>query len=249
MLISVITVCYNAQATIARTVESFLAQDYPQREMVVIDGASSDRTLAIVESYASPLIRIHSERDKGIYDAINKGIGRAQGEVIGLLHANDHFADDGVLGRIAAAFADPALDAVFADVTFFAPGQPQRVVRRYRSDRFNASLLSYGWMPAHPTLYLRRGVFDRFGLYRTDLRIAGDFEFVARIFKDGALRYRYFDEVWTRMQTNGASTGGLRSKWILNTEVLRACRDLGLPSSGLRLLAKYPRKILELLQK
>ncbi len=249
MKISVIAVCYNSEATIARSVESFLAQDYPDRELVVVDGASRDRTVEIVRSYDSPLIRVESEPDKGIYDAINKGIGRARGEVIGLLHSNDHFAGDGVLGRIARAFAEPMLDAVFADVTFFAPAQPLRVVRRYRSHRFTPAMLSYCWMPAHPTLYLRRRVFDRFGLYRTDFRIASDFEFVARIFKDNTLRYLYFDEVWTRMQTGGASTGGLHSKWILNTEVLRACRELGIPSSGLHLLAKYPFKILELFQR
>lgn len=245
MKISVITVCYNAEATIARTIDSFLEQDYPDREMIVIDGASKDGTCDVVRGYNSPLIRLYSEPDKGIYDALNKGIAKAEGEVIGLLHANDFFAFPRVLSRIAEAFAAPEREAVFADIVFFAPGRPEKITRRYRSDRFSADRLRFGWMPAHPTLFLRRGVFDRFGLYRTDYRIAGDFEFVARIFKDKTLNYLGYKEIWTKMESGGASTAGLRSKITLNKEVLRACRDLGIETNLLMLLSKYPYKILE----
>lgn len=245
MKISVITVCYNVEATIARTIESFLEQDYSDREMIVIDGASKDSTCDVVRRYDSPLIRLYSEPDKGIYDALNKGIAKAEGDVIGLLHANDFFAFSEVLSRIAEAFVEPERDAVFADVAFFAPGRPERVTRRYRSDRFNADRLRFGWMPAHPTLFLRRGVFDTYGVYRTDYRIGGDFEFVARIFKDKTLNYRGYNEIWTKMEMGGASTAGLKSKIILNKEVLRACRELGIKTNLLMLMSKYPFKVLE----
>jgi glycosyltransferase involved in cell wall biosynthesis len=216
------------------------------RELVVVDGASTDRTVEIVQGFESPLVQVHSARDRGIYDALNKGIARATGDVVGILHSNDYFASPTILNQVAEAFADPNLDAVFADVTFFPPGKPDRVVRRYRSNRFRPALLAYGLMPAHPTLYLRRRVFERFGVYRTDFRIAGDFEFIARIFRENRISYRYVEDVWTRMETGGASTGGLRSKMVINAEVLRACRDLGISTSYARLLARYPRKVLEM---
>lgn len=246
MKISVTTICYNSEASISRTIESFLKQDHRDKELIVVDGASKDRTCEIVRSYQSPEIMLKSEPDAGIYDALNKATRLASGEVIGLLHSNDLYADNKVLSRVAAAFQDPGLDAVFADVSFFAPENVHCVVRRYRSDMFRPAMLAYGLMPAHTTLHLRRSVFDRFGYYKTDYRIAGDFEFVARIFKDDLLSYRYFNEVWTLMETGGASTSGFQSKVRLNREVLRACQDLGIKTNMFWLLSKYPRKLLEL---
>jgi len=141
------------------------------------------------------------------------------------------------------------LDAVYADVEFFRSEKPEAIVRRYSSRHFSPQKLAWGWMPAHPTLFLRRSVFDRFGLYRFDYRIGGDFEFVARIFKDGSVRYRYLPEVWIRMRVGGVSTSGLRSTLLLNREVLRACRENGIRTNWLMLLSKYPFKMLEFLVK
>lgn len=247
MKISVIMAAYNSQATIGTAIVSFLEQDHPDKELIVIDGASSDATYAIVRGFDSPLISTISERDKGIYDAINKGIAMAKGDVIGVLHSNDYFSDNGVLSEVLKTLEKDGSDSVFADVEFFNPDTPERTVRYYRSARFHSGLLQYGIMPAHPTLFIRRDIFKRFGLYRTDMRIAGDFEFVARIYKDEETSFTYVPKTWTRMATGGASTDGLRSKYQLNKEILHACRIHGIRSNWVKLLSKYPRKMTEYL--
>lgn len=237
---------YNSQATIGRAIESFLAQTHPDKELIVIDGASKDDTCAVVESFASPLIRLYSEPDKGIYDALNKGISRSRGEVIGILHSNDFYAKPTVLAQVAGSMSAVALDAIYADVKYFPPGKPGRTIRHYRSNRFSPRMLRYGIMPAHPTLFLRSDVFERFGNYRLDLRIAADFEFVARVFKDGSFRSAYVPDVWVRMQSGGASTSGLRSKLRLNSEIIRSCNIHGIQTSWLAVLSKYSWKVSEL---
>ncbi|MBK7901060.1 MAG: glycosyltransferase [Betaproteobacteria bacterium] len=249
MKISIITVSYNAEASIVATLRSVAAQTYPHVEHIVIDGASTDSTLECIGGHGAHLARLVSEPDRGIYDAMNKGVRLATGDVIGILNADDVYASDQVLARIAATMAAEPLDAAYGDVAFFSPGNPTVTVRRYSSRYFSPARLAWGWMPAHPTLFLRREVFARFGFYRPDFRIAGDYEFVARIFKDGRLRYRYLPEVLVRMSTGGASTGGWRSTLLLNREVLRACRENGIRTNWFMLLSKYPRKLLELLRK
>lgn len=249
MKISVITAVYNREDTIARAIRSVEAQDHGDVEHLVIDGASRDRTCAIVRDCASPLVTLSSEPDAGIYDAINKGVRRASGEVIGLLHSDDRFAHERVLSTVAAQFADPALDAAYADAAFFAPDAPDRLVRHYNSSRFSPARIGMGWMPAHTTLFLRRRVFERFGLYKTDYRIAADFEFVARILKDEDIVSRYVPDIWVHMQTGGVSNAGLASKLTLNREVLRACRENGIPTNYFNILSKYPLKFLEYFSK
>lgn len=249
MKISVVMAAYNSEATIGTAIASFLEQDYAERELIVIDGASSDGTCDVVRGFDSPLITMISEPDKGIYDGINKGILQATGDVIGVLHSNDFFADPSVLSEISRTFAQTGSDSVFADVEFFHPDTPDHTVRHYRSGRFHKGQLKYGIMPAHPTMFLRRAVFDRFGLYRTDMRIAGDFEYVARIYKNAETSYTYVPKTWTRMATGGASTAGISSKIRLNAEILQACRIHGIRSNWAMLLMKYPRKLTEYLPK
>ncbi|MBL4627960.1 MAG: glycosyltransferase [Roseicyclus sp.] len=253
MKLSVIMVAYNSETTVARSVRSFLEQDYADKELIVVDGASTDRTCDIIAEVADNAgmagasISVVSEPDTGIYDGLNKGIGRATGGIIGLLHSNDVFASTGILSRVASAFEGCDLDAVYADVEFFPEHAPEKTTRRYRSGKFSPAQLGHGILPAHPTLFLKSDVFERFGRYDTSYKISGDFEFVARIFKDDSLAYRHFDEVWTRMQTGGASTSGIRSKVTLNVETLRACRTLGIKSNMAKLMVKYLRKLPEFL--
>jgi hypothetical protein len=141
------------------------------------------------------------------------------------------------------------LDALMGDVGFFHDRDHQRMVRRYRSDRFTPERLAWGWMPAHPALFLRKEVVQRVGGFRTDYRIAGDFEFIVRAFHGYTLRYQHVPEVLVRMQTGGVSTGGWRSKILLNQEVLRACRENGLPTNMLKILSKYPAKLVEMIHR
>lgn len=248
-LISVITVCYNSAATLERALQSVSEQDYPQVEHIVIDGASTDNTLDIIERFRTQLFHFVSEPDQGIYDAMNKGLDRANGDIICFLNADDWYAHTQVLSRVASQMREFKLDALVGDVGFFREHDSSRMVRRYRSDRFNPGRLGWGWMPAHPALFFSRAVVQRVGRFKTDYRIAGDFEYIVRAFHNHALRYRHLPEVLVHMQTGGVSTNGWRSKILLNREVLRACHENGLRTNMLKIYAKYPAKILELLQR
>lgn len=245
MKISVITVCYNCADTLESALHSVVAQDWRQVEHIIVDGASTDGTMAVIDCFRANIAKVISEPDRGIYDAMNKGIALATGEVIGFLNADDVYANPEVLARVAEVMAREDLDALFADAEFFRAEDPGRTVRRYRSAHFSPDRIAWGWMPAHPTLFLHRRVFQRFGTFHTDYRIAGDFELIARIFHANTLKYRYLPEVLVRMRTGGVSTGGWRNTLLLNREVLRACRENGIYTNPLMILSKYPVKLLE----
>lgn len=247
MKISVITVCYNSAATLERALHSVAGQDWPTVEHVVIDGASNDGTQEILERFKSRLASVVSEPDKGIYDAMNKGLERVSGDVICFLNADDRYASDKVLSQVAEQMSRHKLDALMGDVGFFNPQDPTRMVRRYRSNRFTPGRLAWGWMPAHPALFLSREVVKRVDHFKTDYRIAGDFEFIVRAFHGHSLRYRHIPEVLVLMQTGGASTGGWRAKIRLNQEVLRACKENGVNTNSFKILSKYPAKLLEMI--
>lgn len=243
--ISVITVCFNSSKTIERALHSVAQQDWPGVEHIVIDGGSMDGTRSIIERHLERLAIFVSEPDKGIYDAMNKGIGHATGDIVCFLNADDMYADQGVLTRVASEMQDHQLDALFGDVAFFRPDIPEKIVRRYRSDRFHPDRLAYGWMPAHPALFMKRSIYEQLGGFRTHFRIAGDFDFIARAFGPKRLHYRHLPQVLVRMQAGGVSNAGLRSKWRLNSEVLQSCRENGIRTNLLKILSKYPLKLLE----
>jgi glycosyltransferase involved in cell wall biosynthesis len=245
MKISVITVCYNSARTLERTLQSVAEQDWSDVEHIVIDGGSSDGSAKILETFRSRLAHVVSEPDHGIYDAMNKGLACAQGEIVCFLNSDDYYVNPQVLSVVAAKMQAQDLDAFMGDVGFFHERFPQRLVRRYRSDRFTPERLAWGWIPAHPALFLRKRIIQRVGRFKIDYRIAGDFEFIVRAFHGHALRYEHVPEVLVHMQTGGASTGGWRSKLLLNREVLRACRENGLQTNMLKILSKYPAKLLE----
>ena len=247
MKVSVITVCYNSAKTLERSLQSVVGQDWLAIEHIVIDGASTDGSKDILERFRSRLACLVIEPDKGIYDAMNKGLAHATGDVVCFLNADDQYASANVLSKVASKMVDHNLDALMGDVGFFHESNSERMVRRYRSERFSPSRLAWGWMPAHPALFLRKEVVQRVGLFKTDYRIAGDFEFIVRAFHGHALRYRHFPEVLVNMQTGGVSTSGWRAKFRLNQEVLRACRENGLQTNMLKILSKYPAKMLEML--
>lgn len=249
MKITIVTVCYNAERTIAETLESVAMQSHHDVENIVIDGASKDGTLKIVERYAGTLAHVLSEPDRGVYDAMNKGLALASGDVIGFLNADDLYASKDVLSRVVSIMEREGLDALFGDVEFFKPKDPTRTVRRYRSARFSPDQIALGWMPAHPALFLRRRVYERYGPFRTDYRIAGDFEYCARIFHSNTLVYRSLPETLVRMRTGGISTSGWRNTVLLNREVLRACRENGINTNILKIFSKYPAKLMEFLVK
>ena len=246
--ISVVTVCFNSEKTIARTLQSVASQTWSEVEHIVIDGASSDGTLSVIDLHKGGLSTVLSEPDKGVYDAMNKGVALTTGDVVVFLNADDFYKDADVLTRVARVMQAEQLDALYGDVEFFRADQPSAVVRRYNSGRFTAGRLGWGWMPAHPALFVRRALFERYGMFSTDYRIAGDFEFIARVFKHPELRHRHLPESLVRMQMGGASTSGWRATLQLNREMMRACQSNNIPTNWVKLLLRYPLKVLEFIR-
>ncbi|KAE9658429.1 glycosyltransferase [Pseudomonas sp. PB105] len=247
MKLSIITVCFNSASTIRDTIESVLSQDYGDIEYIVVDGGSRDGTQAIVESYGDRISRFVSEPDKGLYDAMNKGVAMATGAVVGILNSDDFYESTTSLSSVAKAFERrPESDAVFGDVVFVNPTDLHKVTRFYRANRFAPWKLRFGWMPPHPATFIRKSAYNVVGQYSLKYRISADYEFFVRLFKVHALKYSYINQVLVRMRSGGASTAGLRSSLKLNLEIVNACRTNGLYTNILMLLFKLPFKLYEL---
>lgn len=230
--ISVITAVYNNHETISAALDSALDQAGVDIELVVIDGGSTDGTLEILRSYADRLHVLVSEPDRGIYDALNKGIQRASGEVVGFLHSDDLFADADVLSRIAAAFVDLGVGAVYGDLLYVRRDNPDEVVRYWRSGEYSERRMGWGWMPPHPTLYIRRYVYEQHGLFDTSFRIAADYDFILRTLGQNRLGVRYIPEVLVKMRVGGASNRSLRNIVRKSSEDLWALRRNGVGGFG-----------------
>ena len=249
MKISVITVCYNSAATITHTLRSVAEQIHPDIEHIIVDGGSTDKTLEIVAVEGQHVSKIISEKDNGIYDAMNKGVRVAAGDIIAFLNSDDYYKNANVLALVAEIMQSEELDALYGDVEFFRPEEPDIIVRRFDSSRFRANRLGWGWMPAHPALFVKKILFDRNGLFQTDYRIAGDFEFIARVFRNSELRHRHLPESLVRMQMGGVSTSGWRANLLLNFEIVRACRANEISTNLFKILLRYPIKALEFFRK
>ena len=216
--ISVITAVYNCQKTIAQAIESVLSQSYPEVESVVIDGASTDGTLAILESFRPRLGKLISEKDRGIYDALNKGIKESTGDIVGFLHSDDLYQDTHVLEKVARAFEDAEVDAVYGDLVYVKHEDIKQVVRYWRSGAFSQGALSYGWMPPHPTFYVRRSVYEQLGGFDTRYRIAADYDTVLRFLGTNKIKVAYVPEILVRMRVGGISNRSLKSIWMKTKE-------------------------------
>ena len=203
--ISVITAVWNSESTVHDAIASVADQTYTEIEHLVVEGKSKDNSLAAIESVRHERMRLISEQDDGIYDALNKGIRNATGDVIGFVHSDDFLAHNGVLTRIAAEFADPTVEAVFSDLVYVSQADTSKVIRHWSTGAFHPGRLKYGWMPAHPTLYVRREVYERFGAYDKNMRIAADYDFILRYFSQATSKQVYIPEVFYKMRVGGVS--------------------------------------------
>jgi len=219
MKITVITASFNNSSTLPQTIDSLLSQSFKNIEYIVIDGNSTDGTKEILQSNSSNITKIISEKDSGIYDALNKGITLASGDIIGFLHADDTYASTDILDKIAAAFSQsPSIWAVYGDLQFVSQENTSKVIRSWKSKPFQPSLLARGWMPAHPTLFLRREVYEKYGHFNTSYRIAADYDFILRIFSQPGFSATYIPEVFINMRMGGASTGSLKNLLLKSKE-------------------------------
>jgi len=248
MKISIITVCFNSDKYLRDTILSVLSQDYDDIEYILVDGASKDDTLDIIKEY-EPLfngrMKWISESDKGLYDAMNKGIKLASGDVVGTLNSDDFFTSSDVISRIAAAFnMDEELELLYGDIHFVNPGDLNKSVRYYSSSVFKPSLLRLGFMPAHPSMYIRRECFDKYGYYALDYKIAADFDLVARYVYTHRVKNKYLKMDFVTMRTGGESANRL----LLNKETVLACRRNGITTNIFLLSLKYFYKVFEYIQ-
>jgi glycosyltransferase involved in cell wall biosynthesis len=240
--ISVITVCLNSAATIGRTLESFFRQDHADKELVVVDGASRDDTLKIVRSFPSDGVRVISEPDRGMYDAANKGLAVFTGDGVGLLNADDRFADEMTLTSIADGLREA--DIVFGNLDIVVDHESDRVVRRWRGTPYRKGGVRRGWMPAHPTFYVRRAVIEAVGAFDGRYQTAADYDFMLRALELHPFRTAFVDRVQVKMRNGGRSTAGPLAHLRHNYEALQSRRRwLGAPLVDYALFAKPASKL------
>lgn len=246
MKISIVTVAYNSAATIRDTIESVMRQTHSDIEYIIVDGASKDGTMAIVEEYRDRIAKIVSEPDKGLYDAMNKGIAMATGDVIGILNSDDFLETDHALATVARTFeTSPEAQLAFGDIVFVGSDDLTTVTRYYSAAHFSPWKLRFGWMPPHPGTYVRREAYAQVGEYSTQYRISADYEMFVRLLLVKKMQWARIDDVLVRMRAGGVSTAGLRSSIRLNAEIVQACRRNGVYTNMAMVLSKLPFKLLE----
>ena len=246
MKISIITATYNSAKTLEVCMNSVLNQTYQNIEYILIDGNSTDETLKLIKTKASEFKRIIwiSEKDKGIYDALNKGIEKATGDVIGFVHSDDFLADSSILNTIANIFETKNVDGVYGNLHYVNFDNVNHVVRNWKSQPFKKGLLSKGWMPAHPTLFLKSEIYRKHGSFSLDYRIAADYEFILRIFKVNNYKFFYLPQTITKMRVGGASNRSLKNLILKTREDYKAAKTNNISSPffaiGLKNLSKIP---------
>jgi glycosyltransferase involved in cell wall biosynthesis len=242
MKISVITVTYNSSATVGDTLASIQRQDHPDVEHIIIDGRSTDKTLELVSVFPH-VSKVVSERDKGIYDAMNKGIALATGDIIGILNSDDIYVDGTVLSTVARAFIDPAVMTAYGDLQYVDPGDLDRVRRTWISGPYKKHNFYYGWMPPHPTFFVRKEVYRQAGAFNTDLRSAADYELMLRILLKLGFSTAYIPRVMVKMRAGGVSNASLNNRLRANKEDRLAWKLNGLKPDFFTLYLKPLRKI------
>lgn len=247
--ITLITVAFNSATTIRDTLLSVLNQSYANIEYIVVDGKSSDNTIEIVKSYQKDFgsrLKWISEKDQGLYDAMNKGIQMASGDIIGIINSDDFYHKSDIIEKVVNSFKkDDKTEVVFGDVVFVHSDNLQKIVRYYSASIFNPQLFRFGFMPPHPSFFTYKHNFEKFGYYQTNYNIAADYELLIRFLFTNKLKYIYLPFDFLKMRLGGKSTSSLKSNWILNREIVRACKENNIQTNMFLLTFKYLYKIFE----
>lgn len=247
MKVSIITSCFNRESTIGQTIESVLAQDYPDIEYLIIDGASCDNSLSVIRQYKNEkrITKILSEPDSGMYEAINKGIRLASGDIVGLLHSDDFFYNTHVISDIVRIFNETGADFVYGNGLYVDAEHTDRVVRNWVSGRYHRWKVRLGWLPLHPTVYIRREVMRRCGLYDESYKIASDSDFLVRYLYENNLHVEYLNKYFVKMRMGGLSTGGASraSVWAEDVRMYKSHGFLGVPTKLMKIGWKVPQFI------
>ncbi|WP_424984245.1 glycosyltransferase family 2 protein [Maritalea sp. S77] len=222
--ISLITTSFNSAETILDTIHSVNLQKYSEIEHIVIDGGSKDATLDIVRQFGQRITKVISEPDKGIYDAYNKGIDQASGDIIGFINSDDFYCSDHVIDNVACVFEDPEIDACYADLVYVNPEHVETVERFWKSKPITKRNLQNGFIPAHPTVFVRKSVYDKVGKFDLNYKYAADYEMLLRMFHEFQIKSEYVPQVWVRMRSGGHTGGNYKSILDQNEEILQARR-------------------------
>jgi glycosyltransferase len=242
MKISIVTATYNSSLTVRDTLTSIRKQDYDHIEHIIVDGNSTDDTLQIVDEFKH-VSKIISEKDQGIYDAMNKGISLATGDVIGILNSDDVYTNAQVISTVANIFSDPAIKTSYADLQYVQQDNLNKVVRTWKAGNFSKRNFYYGWMPPHPTFFVKREVYDKAGLFNTSLKSAADYELMLRILIKHEIPAHYIPQVIVKMRAGGMSNASFKNRITANKEDRLAWKMNGLEPHFFTLYAKPIRKI------
>ena len=248
MKISIITVVWNNAKTIKDAINSVLNQSYKDVEYIVIDGASTDGTIEILQSYGDK-IKFISEKDNGLYDAMNKGIRMATGDVVGILNSDDFYASDKILQIVADEFLKGNIDSVYANLEYIDANDPKRVIRYWRSKKYQEGLFRSGWHPAHPTFFVKKEIYEKYGVFDLSFKIAADYELMLRFFEKCKITSSYVDEVFVKMRIGGESNRSIKNIIKANMESYKAWKANGLYINPLRFLLKPFSKIIQFIKK
>jgi len=241
--ISIITVCFNSEQTIRDTIESVLSQNHQDIEYIIIDGASTDSTVLIINEYKDRVATVVSQPDSGLYDAMNKGIKLATGDFVGILNSDDMFTNKSVIYDLAHFLkTNPNLDGAYGDLVYVRRDDVDYVTRTYSSEKYFDRYIRFGMMFPHPTFYIRRSLFDSLGFYKLEYRVASDFELMTRFIKSGVKLGRH-PELMVKMRQGGLSTSGCVTRIRQNMEIVRACRENGIYTNLLMVALKIPFKL------
>lgn len=243
MKVSIITIAYNSEATIEATIKSVLDQKYSNVEYIVIDGASKDGTMDIVNSYKDKIAVVVSEKDKGIYDAMNKGVQKATGDLIGILNSDDIYADEDVISSIVERIEKEQVDAIYADLVYVDRDDTDKVTRTWISGAYREGKFRKGWMPPHPTFFIKKEWYDQFGLYSTDLKISADYELMLRMIHKNKARITYLNKIITKMRVGGESNISIKNRIQANREDRIAWKMNGIKPEPLRSIRKPLSKV------
>ena len=249
MKISIITATYNSAETVRNTFDSVLNQTYKDIEYIVVDGLSKDNTVEIIKEYAGKFegkMRYISEKDRGLYDAMNKGLAMATGDIVGILNSDDFYTSNNILEIVANNFEEGEIDAVYGDIHFVNSNDLTKCVRYYSSAIFSRRLMRFGFMPAHPSFYCKREVYEKYGAFNTKYKIAADFDYLFRFIYIKKIRTRYIKRDFVTMRTGGVSTDGFRSRWLIMKEHSKVIKSYGVYTNMLFFAIRYPFKIYEI---
>lgn len=247
--VSIITVCYNSGNTIEDTLQSVINQSYPNIEYIVIDGVSTDNTLSIINKYKDKITTIVSEKDNGIYDAINKGIRLATGDIIANLNSDDFYIDNNVIADVVATFEKDKTDTLYADLYYVDAIDTNKIVRYWKSKQYKEGLFLKGWMPPHPTFFVKKDVYEKYGLFDLQFKSAADYEIMLRFIHRFKASISYLPKVIVKMRVGGVSNASLKNRIKANKEDRKAWEVNGLKPHAFTLIFKPLSKLLQFIRK